>query len=62
MAKPSDIEAFIRRWEKASGTERANYQLFLTELCKLLDLPQLLETLESVGRARKVKDGWIAAV
>jgi hypothetical protein len=40
MAKPSDIEAFIRRWEKASGTERANYQLFLTELCKLLDLPQ----------------------
>ena len=40
MAKPSDIDAFIRRWEKASGTERANYQLFLTELCKLLELPQ----------------------
>ena len=25
-------------------------------------LPQLLETLEAVGRARKVKGGWIAAV
>jgi hypothetical protein len=24
-------------------------------------LPQLLETLEAVGRARKVKGGWIAA-
>lgn len=40
MPKPSEIDSFIRRWEKASGSERANYQLFLTELCKLLDLPQ----------------------
>ncbi|MGH8670521.1 MAG: DNA methyltransferase, partial [Burkholderiales bacterium] len=40
MAKSSEIEAFIRRWEKKGGTERANYQLFLTELCKLLELPQ----------------------
>ena len=34
------IEAFIIRWEAATGSERANYQLFLTELCGLLDLPQ----------------------
>ena len=40
MPGPSNVDAFIRRWEKASGSERANYQLFLTELCKLLDLPQ----------------------
>jgi hypothetical protein len=40
MPKPGKVDAFILRWEKASGTERANYQLFLTELCKLLDLPQ----------------------
>ena len=40
MPIPAKVDAFIRRWEKASGTERANYQLFLTELCKLLDLPQ----------------------
>ena len=44
-ANPSDpspeaIDAFIARWEGASGTERANYQLFLTELCTLLGLPQ----------------------
>ncbi|TSE24438.1 type IIL restriction-modification enzyme MmeI [Tepidimonas aquatica] len=35
-----DIEAFITRWSAASGSERANYQLFLTELCELLDLPR----------------------
>jgi hypothetical protein len=38
--REDSVEAFIRRWEHASGSERANYQLFLTELCKLLDLPQ----------------------
>ena len=37
---PAAIDAFIARWEGANGTERANYQLFLTELCALLDLPQ----------------------
>lgn len=34
------IDAFIERWKSVDGTERANYQLFLTELCRLLDLPQ----------------------
>ncbi len=34
------LEAFIERWQHTSGTERANYQLFLTELCTLLGLPQ----------------------
>lgn len=34
------VEAFITRWAKASGSERANYQLFLTELAALLDLPR----------------------
>ena len=38
-ATPS-VEVFISRWEAATGSERANYQLFLTELCALLDLPQ----------------------
>lgn len=36
----TSIEAFIKRWKNAGGTERANYQLFLTELCNVLDLPQ----------------------
>ena len=34
-----DIVSFISRWQAASGTERANYQLFLTELTTLLGLP-----------------------
>ncbi len=39
-ANPESIDAFLARWQVASGTERANYQLFLTELCTLLGLPQ----------------------
>ncbi|HSO81176.1 class I SAM-dependent DNA methyltransferase [Thiocapsa sp.] len=37
---PDLIDTFIARWAGATGTERANYQLFLTELCTLLGLPQ----------------------
>jgi hypothetical protein len=32
--------AFIARWSAASGSERANYQLFVTELCELLGTPE----------------------
>ncbi len=34
------VETFIARWRDADGRERANYQLFLTELATLLELPQ----------------------
>lgn len=35
------VEAFIARWQgQEGGQERANYALFLTELCGLLDLQQ----------------------
>ena len=34
-----DAEAFITRWRHAGGSERANYQLFIGELCALLGLP-----------------------
>jgi hypothetical protein len=34
------VEAFITRWQSAGGSERANYQLFITELCELLGLPK----------------------
>lgn len=33
-------EEFISRWQQGGGTERANYQLFLLELCALLELPK----------------------
>ena len=37
---PEKVEAFIARWQgQEGGQERANYSLFLTELCDLLELP-----------------------
>mgnify|MGYP003664450720 CR=1 FL=1 len=35
---PDSVEAFIARWKDGGGTERANYQLFLNELCEVLNL------------------------
>ena len=35
-SKPNAIESFIRRWEVAEASERANAPLFLTELCDLI--------------------------
>lgn len=35
-----NIGEFIERWSEADGTERANYQLFLSEVCEILDLPR----------------------
>ncbi len=34
------IAAFIARWGAATGSERANYQLFVGELCELLGVPR----------------------
>ena len=34
------VDAFLARWSGASGSELANYQLFLTELVALLELPR----------------------
>lgn len=36
----ADIDAFIERWGAADGTESANFHIFITELCALLDLPR----------------------
>ncbi len=35
-----DIEDFIKHWAAASPSERANSQLFLAELCDLLEVPR----------------------
>lgn len=32
-------EEFIKRWSESGGAELANAQLFISELCDLLDLP-----------------------
>ena len=34
------IGAFIQRWKTSGSAERANYQLFLSELCDLLGVPR----------------------
>lgn len=34
------LELFIEEWKDCGGTERANYQLFLSKLCKVLGLAQ----------------------
>ncbi len=40
MTTPAAIaEQFIHRWAASGAAERANYQLFLSELCALLDVP-----------------------
>ena len=33
-------EEFIERWANSAANERANYQLFLSELCDLLEVPR----------------------
>ncbi|MDL2290822.1 DNA methylase, partial [Desulfovibrio sp. OttesenSCG-928-F20] len=35
-----NITDFITRWKASGGSEQANSQLFLTELCDALDLPR----------------------
>ncbi|MBD8619298.1 class I SAM-dependent DNA methyltransferase [Sphingomonas sp. CFBP 13728] len=40
IPRSSDIDAFIARWRaNEGGAERANFPLFLTELCRLIDVP-----------------------
>src|SRR5690349_13662815 len=34
------LEEFIRRWSASGAAERANYQLFLSELCDALHIPR----------------------
>jgi hypothetical protein len=40
VAAAADPAAFIARWQKSGAAERANYQLFLSELCDLLGVPR----------------------
>jgi SAM-dependent methyltransferase len=37
---PNSAASFISRWEHSSASERANYALFLSELCDLIDVPR----------------------
>ena len=37
---PAEIEQFIERWQASGAAERSNSQLFLGELCDLLEVPR----------------------
>jgi hypothetical protein len=36
----SAVQPFVTRWHASGAAERANYQLFLSELCDLLEVPR----------------------
>ncbi len=38
--QPAAVTAFVQRWSASGGSERANYQLFLIELCEILGVPR----------------------
>ena len=40
MEDKNTVNGFIERWRGVTGSERANYQLFISGLCDLLDLPR----------------------
>lgn len=44
------VDAFIARWQRSAAAERANYQLFLTELCEILGVPQPQPTQADVAQ------------
>ena len=35
-----DIDSLIARWSASGGAERANYAQFLSELCRVLEVPE----------------------
>ena len=40
MSDNNNADAFIGRWLGVKGSERANYQMFVTDLCRLLEVPE----------------------
>ncbi len=40
VATAALLDEFIRRWEASGAAERANYSMFLNELCDLLEVPR----------------------
>ncbi len=45
-----DVDAFIARWASSGGAERANYVLFLSELCRMLGVPEPDPTVSAEAR------------
>ena len=51
---PDVLDGFLADWLHADGSERANYQLFLTRLCAVLDVP-----LPEPATGQSEQDGYV---
>jgi len=58
---PPALAAFVSHWQPAGGAERANYQLFLTELCDLLNVPHPNPSVPDESKNNYVFDRAITA-
>lgn len=45
-----DAEEFVRKWRPSGGNERANTQMFITDLCELLGVEPAQPTLSDTGQ------------
>ncbi len=53
---PEQITAFIERWENSGAAERANYQMFLSELCDIIGVARPDPTLADTAKNLYVFD------
>ena len=61
-ATPEQITAFITRWETSGAAERANYQMFLSELCDIIGVPRPDPTSPDTAKNRYVFDRAITRI
>lgn len=54
IAEPAAVTEFIARWKGNTGSERANFQSFMRELCELLQLP-----LPDPGKAENEHNAYV---
>ena len=55
-ATPEQITAFIERWQTSGAAERANYQMFLSELCDIIGVSRPDPTSPDTAKNRYVFD------
>lgn len=48
---PAALDEFFRRWKASGAAERANYSMFLNELCDLLEVPRPTRPGQTTRRA-----------
>ena len=61
-ATPAQVTAFISRWETSGAAERANYQMFLSELCDIIGVPRPDPTSPDTAKNRYVFDRAITRI